>query len=401
MFSTDSSSDKKFNFPFTVFPGTVLAVVYFLALLPWLGKNRLLGLDESMYADIVLSAARDHNWWPLIFHDQPFWDKPPLIFWLQGLTFKLMGANEFSLRVWSALAGALCVYFVTRLGAVLGKSLWAGLSCGLLMILQEHFILYSRAATLDMYLLSCLLGGWWHFTKAFNPPSKNQGNQELLYAGLWFMAAVAVKSWYGFVLAPAMILALGFCRPWPFSAKQVFVRLFLPSLLFMTAWVTCNIKMFGQPYLKWAWGYDLVGRASGGGISSLGYHWQFYGVLIQEGMAFLWPLLPLCFFLWVREGWQQSKQGYFESTSIIGASFFFYYLFFILGFIATFINYLLPLVPLAALSTVFLFRFADDRRVALAAGLAALLGILNGFTGYEPLPDKRRDGLKPLKPKLD
>jgi hypothetical protein len=54
---------------------------------------------------------------------------------------------------------------------------------------------------------------------------------------------------------------------------------------------------------------------------------------------------------------------------------------FILGFISTFINYILPLVPLAVLSTVFLFRFADDRRVALAAGLAALLGILNGFTG--------------------
>jgi 4-amino-4-deoxy-L-arabinose transferase-like glycosyltransferase len=69
---------------FAFFPGTILAVVYFLALLPWLGKNRLLGLDESMYADIVLSEARDNHWWPMMFHGEPFWDKPPLIFWLQG-----------------------------------------------------------------------------------------------------------------------------------------------------------------------------------------------------------------------------------------------------------------------------------------------------------------------------
>lgn len=386
MFSTLPSPFKKYFSSFSVFPGTVLAVIYFLALLPWLGKNRLLGLDESMYADIILSEARDNHWWPMIFHDQPFWDKPPLLFWLQGLTVKLLGANEFSLRVWSALAGALCVYFVTRLGMVLGKSLWAGLSCSLVLILQEHFILYSRVATLDMALLSCLLGVWWRLTKAFNPPDSQEANRELLYAGLWLMAAVAVKSWHGFVLVPALLLVLAFCRPVPFPAKQVFIRLFLPASLFMTVWITCNILAFGEPYLKWAWGFDIVGRASGGSLGSLSgmeYHWEFYGVLAQEGMAFFSPFLPLCFFLWIRDGWRQSSHHHFDATSIIGSSFFFYYLSFILLFIATFINYILPLVPVAALSVAFLFRFADDRRVALAAGLAALLGLLNGYAGDE------------------
>src|SRR5665213_3173431 len=384
MFSTLPSSFKKHLSSFTVFPGTVLALVYFLALLPWLGKNRLLGLDESMYADIVLSEARDNHWWPMMFHGQPFWDKPPLLFWFQGLTVKLFGANEFSLRVWSALAGALCVYFVTRLGVVLGKSLWAGLCSGLVLMLQEHFVLYSRAATLDMALLSCLLGAWWRLTKAFNPPDSKEANRELLYAGLWIMAAVAVKSWHGFVLVPALLLVLVFCRPWPFPAKRVFIRLFFPALLFMALWITCSILAFGLPYLKWAWGFDIVGRASAGSLNSLSrmeYHWEFYGVLAQEGMALFWPFLPLCFFLWVRDGWRQSSRHYFDATSIIGSSFFFYYLLFILVFIATFINYILPLVPVAALSVVFLFRFADDRRIALAAGLAALLGLLNGFAG--------------------
>ncbi len=388
MFSTAPSLPKKHFTPFAVFPGTLLAIAYFLALLPWLGKNRLLGLDESMYANIALSEARDNHWWPMLFHGQPFWDKPPFLFWLQGLTVKLFGANEFSLRVWSALAGALCVYFVTRLGAVLGKNLWAGFTCGIIMVLQEHFILYSRIATLDMALLSCLLAVWWHMTKAFNPPDKNEANRELLNAGLWLMAAVAVKSWHGFVLVPALLLALRFCRSRPFSAKQVFIRLFLPSLLLMTAWMACNIITFGEPYLRWEWAIDIAARARGSVFDSLPrmqYHWEFYGVLAQEGMAFLWPLLPLCFFLWVREGWRQSSQNYFDATSIIGSSFFFYYLLFILVFISTLINYFLPLVPLAALSIVFLFRFADDRRVALAAVLAALLGLLNGFTGDEYL----------------
>jgi hypothetical protein len=102
-------------------------------------------------------------------------------------------------------------------------------------------------------------------------------------------------------------------------------------------------------------------------------------------MAFLWPFLPLCLFLWVREGWRQSSQNQFDAASIIGSSFFFYYLLFIVVFISTFINYILPLFPVAALSAAFLFRFADDHRVVLAGGLAALLGLLNGFTGDEYL----------------
>lgn len=371
-----------------VFPGTVLAAVYFFTLLPWLGKNRLLGLDESIYADIVLSEVRDNHWWPLVFHDQPFWDKPPVLFWLQGLVVKLLGTNEFSLRVLCALAGTLCLYLVTRLGMVLGKSLWAGLSCGLVLALQEHFVLYSRVATLDMPLLSCLLGVWWQLTKAFHSPEEKKANREILYAGLWLMMAVAVKSWHGFILIPALLLVLVFCRPWPFSPKQVFARLFLPAILFMTIWVIGNVLTFGGPYLKWAWGFDIVGRASGGSLGSLSqteYHWRFYGILAQQGMSFFWSFLPLSLFLWVREGWRQSSRNDFDVTSIIGSSFFFYYLLFILVFIATFINYILPLVPVAVLSVAFLFRFADDRRVALAAGLAALLGLLNGFMGDEYL----------------
>jgi 4-amino-4-deoxy-L-arabinose transferase-like glycosyltransferase len=388
MFSTAPSSSKKSKFLFMVFPGTILSVVYFFALLPWLGKNRLLGLDESIYADIVLSEVRDNHWWPLMFHGQPFWDKPPILFWLQGLVVKLLSTNEFSLRVWSALAGALCLYFVTRLGMVLGKSLWAGLGCGFVLALQEHFILYCRVATLDMPLLSCLLGVWWQLTEAFHSPEEKEANRKILYSGLWLMMAVAVKSWHGFILIPALLLALVFCRPWPFSSKQVFARLFLPAILFMTIWLICNVLTFGELYLKWAWGFDIVGRASGSSLGSLSqteYHWRFYGILVQQGMAFFWPFLPLNLFLWVREGWRQSSRNDFDVTSIIGSSFFFYYLLFILVFIATFINYILPLVPVAVLSVAFLFRFADDRRVALAAGLASLLGLLNGFTGDEYL----------------
>ena len=152
----------------------------------------------------------------------------------------------------------------------------------------------------------------------------------------------------------------------------------------MIVWMTASFLTFGMPYLQWAWGFDLVTRFNSGGWSSASnfqYHWQFYAVIAQQGMAFLWPLIPLSFLLWLREGAHEFWRGRFDATSVIGSSFLVYYLVFILFLIATLINYSLPLTPLAVLSLAFLFRFVEESRVVLAATVALLLAILNGLTG--------------------
>ncbi len=379
-----SHSAKNHPWSFSLSPGTLFALIYFLAPLPWLGKNRLLGLDESTYADIALAEVRDHHWFPLYFQGHPFWDKPPLLLWLQGLGVELWGPREFSLRIFSAVAGALCIYFVYQLGTVLGKSRWAGVVCVLLMGFQEHFILYSRIANLDMPLVCCLLGAWWQVTKTLNSADQNPARKDLLLAGLWMAAAVWIKSWFGLILLPAAGLAIFLRRSFPFS--HVMIRLVLPPLVSILVWINFCGLYFGKPYWDWALGFDLSQRFHNGGFSSLAnaqYHWRFYAVLTQDGLAFLWPFLPLCFLLWIRTIFDRLQRRSSNRTDVIGPSFFFYYLFFILVFIATLINYLLPLVPAAALSAALLIRFRDDVRVAAAGSLAALLGALNGFSGFQ------------------
>jgi hypothetical protein len=249
---------------------------------------------------------------------------------------------------------------------------------------QEHFILYSRIANLDMTLVCCLMGAWWQLTKAFNPADKKQTKRGLFFAGLWLSAAVWIKSWFGLILLPAAVLML-FLRG-SFSFSQVAIRLVMPPLISIAVWVSFCGLYFGKPYWDWALGYDLGQRFHDGGFSSLEnaqYHWRFYAVLAQEGLAFLWPFLPLCFLLWIRTNFSPLSKRVSEGADIVGPTFFFGYLFFILAFIATLINYLLPLVPVAALSLAFLIRYRDDRRVAAAGILAALLGVLNGFTGFQ------------------
>jgi 4-amino-4-deoxy-L-arabinose transferase-like glycosyltransferase len=85
--------------------------------------------------------------------------------------------------------------------------------------------------------------------------------------------------------------------------------------------------------------------------------------------------------LWVRHAVGKPEKG--ERPEKIGPAFFFYYLLFLLTGIATLINYLLPLVPVAALSTAFIWRCRQEAGVAFAATLMALLGVLNGLTHFE------------------
>jgi 4-amino-4-deoxy-L-arabinose transferase-like glycosyltransferase len=367
-------------------PALLFAIGYFFVLLPSLGKNRLLGLDESMYANVALAAARDHHWMPMFFEGRFFWEKPPLALWLQSLSVWLFGPNETALRLCSAMAGAFCVYFTWRLGAYLGKSPWAGLVCAVLLGLQEHFILYCRIATTDMLLACCLLGLWWKLTKAFELSKEEDSPKELLTAGLWLAAAIWTKSWFGLILLPGIGIALWFCRPWPFFRSQFYTRFLLPGFLSLFSWIFLYLLVYGNSFWEWELHRNVMGRLYSGEFQHIshlggnGYNFQFYADLVQKGLKFLWPLLPLGFFLWYREISLESREKKVSFGSITGCLFFFYYSFFILCFLATLINYLLPLAPLAALSVAFILRARDDFRVVAAGSLAFLLSILNGFT---------------------
>jgi 4-amino-4-deoxy-L-arabinose transferase-like glycosyltransferase len=363
-------------------PGIIISIVYFLLLLTWLGKNRLLGLDESAYADVVLGEARDHHWLPMFFEGKYSWDKPPLLLWLQGLAVLFCGPTEWALRFWSAVAGAVSVYFTYRLGAALGRDKNAGIVCALVLALQEHFILYSRIATMDMGLVCCLLGVWWQVTKALDPALENQSSRQLLGAGLWWGAAILIKSWFGLVILPAVLLVFFFRNSRHLSWAVIWTRLFLPVFLSLAAWILLYLWVYGKPFWVWEWNTNVLSKVQINGFGSpgsLNYRCGFYAVLVRLGLAFLWPFLPLGLGLWIKEIWLGSRKREFEPAAVIGCTFFFYYLLFLLVFMITLINYILPLVPVAVLSLSFLFRHPEEGRVRLAAVLACLLCAFNGW----------------------
>ncbi len=68
-----------------------------------LGHPYLCGWDEPKYAEIGREILVRGKLFPLTFNHKPYLRKPPLLFWLVALSYKIFGVSEFSARLFPAI----------------------------------------------------------------------------------------------------------------------------------------------------------------------------------------------------------------------------------------------------------------------------------------------------------
>jgi len=360
---------------FIVPPPVWTAICFLLAYLLFLGKNRLLPLDEVMYAQAALAAARDGAWFPFSYEGKPFWEKPPLVLWWQGLSILLLGPTESAVRLGSALSAAGVLYLTQRLGETFSASRWIGFACAFFLGLQPHFILCARLGTMDMPLALCLMGTWWAIVKAQGSPER--ARSALTEAGAWTVLGVFIKSWFGLVLLPAAFLAFAGSRK---NVRVFLGRLVLPAGVAVAAWILLYGAVYGGAFLEWELGRNLHDRLTLSALSSgsldPGPSFHFYADLAQQGAARFWPLLPLALVLWAREALGLRGRALGPAMGL-GWVFWATYSFLIVGSMVPLINYLLPLLPFGAVGLSFLLKWGRDQAPGWVGSLL-VIAALNG-----------------------
>ena len=93
-----------------IFVGAVLLFV------PFLGLVHLFDWDEVNFAEASREMLATGNYSIPQINYQPFWEKPPLFFWLQVLSMKVFGINEFAARFPNAVCGIITLLLVYRIG---------------------------------------------------------------------------------------------------------------------------------------------------------------------------------------------------------------------------------------------------------------------------------------------
>ncbi len=92
----------------------LLALIFFV---PFLGNVHLFDWDEINFAESAREMLTTGNYLRVQIDYQPFWEKPPLFIWIQALSMKVFGVNEFAARFPNAVVGIMTLltfYFVGK-----------------------------------------------------------------------------------------------------------------------------------------------------------------------------------------------------------------------------------------------------------------------------------------------
>lgn len=359
-----------------------LAFMGWLAFFWNLGSFNLLDETEPLFAEAARQMLVREDWITPYFNEQTRFDKPPLIYWLVAIAYRLFGVNEWAARFPSAFSAFLLIcfgfytlYFYTKSTQkhclnpqrhpVLFHPLpWLG---AVLMAFNPEMIAWARIGVSDLLLTACLSSALLTFflgyatreapTLTIRIFSIQISNQTFKISDFWYLAfyilvalAVLTKGPVGLIL-PLLIIGsfLSYLKKGKVVLKEmrpgrgglIFLGMTLPWYILVTL---AN----GQDYINSFFGYHNFERFTQV-VNDHSAPWYFYFIVVLVGFAPFSIYLPFAIAssqFWKRRYWQ--RQTRIEHLKLFAIFWFAcIFLFFTIA-VTKLPSYVLPLMPAAA-----------------------------------------------------
>jgi len=287
-----------------------------------------------------------------------FLEKPPLIFWLMTVSYKIFGVNEFAVRCIPAVFGIISILLTYVLAKQFFEKRVALLSALLLSLCQFH-VKYSRQGMLDVPLTFFTLLTLFLFIKGYN--SKSSTSTLFVLAGISQGLGILTK-WHAAIFPTATIL-LFVClqKKWGLLFSRKIAFYFISVVLSTLPWLVYMYVSFPEATRALIL-FELGGRPSY--LSSRGPFWYF-------GML-MWGLSPWAPIVLISVFYSALKRssGDFFLLLISGTTFFTfeistYKLYF----------YILPIIPfLLILTAQFIYNIVKLREKTILLFAVSLIG---------------------------
>jgi hypothetical protein len=191
-------SKSKYFIPFLLFLAGCLLFI------PFLGAVHLFDWDEINFAECAREMITTGDYSTAQINYFPFWEKPPVFIWMQVLSMKTFGINEFAARFPNALCGIVTLLLVYNIGRKLYGNqfglLWALAFAGSLL---PHF--YFKSGIIDPWFnLFIFLGIHQFILYTNNKVAGTLFNRNILLSALFIALAVLTKG-------PVAALVFGLC----------------------------------------------------------------------------------------------------------------------------------------------------------------------------------------------
>ena len=168
--------------------------------IPFLGLTHLFDWDEVNFAEASREMIVTHNYFIPQINFEPFWEKPPLFFWLQVLSMELFGVNEFAARFPNAVCGILTLLVLYRIGKKLVNATFGWI----------WIFVYAGSLLPQLYFKSGIIDPWFNLFiflsifQLFRYSDVQPSAKSILLAGLFAGLAVMTKG-------PVALLIIGLC----------------------------------------------------------------------------------------------------------------------------------------------------------------------------------------------
>ena len=167
-----------------LFCAALAAILY----LPALGRPALWEPDEGRYAEIAREMVLTHDYVTPRDNWVRYFEKPPLVYWAEALSIKLLGLTELAARLPAAIASVAEVAVTAALGeAIFGPA--AGVAAAMVLALSPLFFGFARFATVDPVLALFVTAALGAFLAAAHRPGFDDA-----VARRWFLLSAAMAA---------------------------------------------------------------------------------------------------------------------------------------------------------------------------------------------------------------
>lgn len=349
-----------------------VAVICFVAFWWQLDSTGLVDETEPLFAEASRQMVVTGDWITPYFNGATRFDKPPLVYWLMAIAFKIGGVNEWTVRFPSALAATgvtgLGFYTLKQFGYFgqaqeskgLPRSSWFTAWLGAALIaLNVETIAWARTGVSDMLLNGCMGAALFSFFIGYARSDYSKA-QARWYLAFYILMALAVltKGPVGLVL-PGLII--GIFLIYMGNAKTVLqeMQLLRGVLLFLVLtlpWYALVIQANGEAYINSFFGYHNLERFSHV-VNNHRAPWWFFFVVVPLSFAPWSAYLPVAIArlqFWRINHWR--KQPRPDHLGIFALIWFFVIFSFFTIAATKLPSYTIPLLPAAAVLVALFWR---------------------------------------------
>jgi 4-amino-4-deoxy-L-arabinose transferase-like glycosyltransferase len=272
-----------------------VAMICFMAFWWQLDGTGLVDETEPLFAEASRQMVVTGDWITPYFDGVTRFDKPPLVYWLMAIAFKIGGVNEWAVRFPSALAATgltgLGFYTLKQFGHFgqaqekedSSRSSWFTAWLGAALIaLNMQTIAWARTGVSDMLLSGCMGAALFSFFIGY-ALSDQPKTQARWYLAFYILLALAVltKGPVGIVLP---VLIIGIFLLYMGNVRTVLreMRLLRGILLFLVLtmpWYVLVIQANGEAYINAFFGYHNLQRFSRVVNNHRAPWWFFFAVV--------------------------------------------------------------------------------------------------------------------------